>query len=151
MLFVFTWAEFGALCDELTGVRAMRLPLPKPVLFAAASLLDQIRRVRSLAYPLTRDAAEMMTTMVPTDDQPTLDPLVSRWGQKHAVRNLPLGVFEDTVGPPSYRLAADADVTVLLFVKQKVVANFAFRNGELNDEKVAEVMKALAKILPEKK
>ena len=71
----YTWAEFGTLCDELTGVRAMRLPLPKPVLFAAASLLDQIRRVRSLAYPLTRDAAEMMTTMVPTDDQPTLDEL----------------------------------------------------------------------------
>jgi len=71
----YTWDEFGVLCDELTGVRAMRLPLPKPVLFAAASLLDQIRRVRSLSYPLTRDAAEMMTTMVPTDDEPTLDEL----------------------------------------------------------------------------
>ncbi len=68
----FTWAEFGALCDEITGVRAMRLPLPKPVLFAAATLLDEIRRFRPLSYPLTRDAAEMMTTMVPTDDQPTL-------------------------------------------------------------------------------
>src|SRR5437763_15369338 len=71
----FTWADLGALLDEITGVRAMRLPLPKPVLFAAASLLDQIRRVRSLPYPLTRDAAEMMTTMVPTDDQSTLDEL----------------------------------------------------------------------------
>jgi hypothetical protein len=67
-----SWAEFGDLCDEITGVHATRLPLPKPVLFAAASLLDQIRRVRSLSYPLTRDAAEVMTTMVPTDDQPTL-------------------------------------------------------------------------------
>jgi nucleoside-diphosphate-sugar epimerase len=71
----FTWAELGALCDDITGVRAMRLPLPKPLLFASATLLDQIRRVRSLPYPLTRDAAEMMTTMVPTDDQPTLDAL----------------------------------------------------------------------------
>jgi len=71
----FTWAEFGALCDDITGVRARRLPLPEPVLFAAATLLDQIRRVRSLGYPLTRDAAEMMTAMVPTDDQPTLDEL----------------------------------------------------------------------------
>ena len=68
----FTWAEFGALCDDITGVRAMRLPLPKPILFAAATLLDEIRRFRSLSYPLTRDAAEMMTTMVPTDDEPTL-------------------------------------------------------------------------------
>jgi nucleoside-diphosphate-sugar epimerase len=71
----FTWAQLGALLDEITSVRAMRLPLPRPVLFAAASLLDQIRRVRSLPYPLTRDAAEMMTTMVPTDVQPTLDAL----------------------------------------------------------------------------
>src|SRR5581483_7294191 len=62
-----TWAEFGDLCDDITGVRATRLPLPKPLLFAAATLLDQIRRVRSLPYPLTRDAAEVMTTMVPTD------------------------------------------------------------------------------------
>jgi nucleoside-diphosphate-sugar epimerase len=69
----FTWAEFGSLCDDVTGVRATRLPLPKPVLFAAATLLDQIRRFRSLSYPLTRDAAEMMTTMVPTDDEPTLN------------------------------------------------------------------------------
>ena len=38
-------------------------------------MLDQIRRFRSLAYPLTRDAAEVMTTMVPTDDQPSLDEL----------------------------------------------------------------------------
>jgi nucleoside-diphosphate-sugar epimerase len=67
-----SWAEFGALCDDITGVRATRLPLPKPVLFAAGSLLDQIRRVRSLSYPLTRDAAEVMATMVPTDDEPTL-------------------------------------------------------------------------------
>jgi nucleoside-diphosphate-sugar epimerase len=71
----FTWAEFGALCDDITGVRATRLPLPKPLLFVAATLLDQIRRVRSLSYPLTRDAAEMMTTMVPTDDRPTLEEL----------------------------------------------------------------------------
>jgi len=71
----FSWYELGDLCDDLTGVRATRLPLPKPLLFAAGSLLDQIRRFKSLGYPLTRDAAEMMTTMVPTDDQPALDEL----------------------------------------------------------------------------
>ncbi len=86
-----------------------------------------------------------------SDDQPALDPEVVRWGQKHAVRNLSLGVFEDAGGPPSYRLARDADVTVLLFVKQKVTANFAFRTGELTEDKVAEVLKALPQIVGEKK
>jgi hypothetical protein len=78
-----------------------------------------------------------------SDDQPTLDPKLVDWGKKHSIRSVPLGVFEDTVGPPAYRLNRDADVTVLVFVKRKVVSNFAFRAGELTDEKVAQVMKAL--------
>jgi nucleoside-diphosphate-sugar epimerase len=69
------WAELGALIDEITGVKAWRAPLPKPVLMAFATALDGVRRVRPLAYPLTRDAAEIMTTMVATDDTGTLDPL----------------------------------------------------------------------------
>jgi hypothetical protein len=86
-----------------------------------------------------------------SNDQPTLDPQVMEWGKKYAVRKMPLGVFESETGPPSYRLSRDADVTVLLFVKQKVVANFAFRSGELNDERTAEIVKTLPKILPEPK
>jgi hypothetical protein len=85
------------------------------------------------------------------DDQPALDPKVVEWGKKHAVGTVPLGVFEDAGGPPSYRLARDADVTVLLFVKQKVVANFAFRAGELTDARAEEVLKALPQITGAKK
>jgi hypothetical protein len=80
-------------------------------------------------------------------NQTAFDPKVVAWGQKHALRNLPLAVFEDPLGPPSYRLTAEADVTVLLFVRQRVVANFAFRAGELNDAGIAEVLKALPRIL----
>src|SRR6266446_5545266 len=61
------------------------------------------------------------------DDQTRLDPKVVQWGQKHATGNVPLAVFEDVAGPPSYRLARDADVTILFSVGQRVVANFAFR------------------------
>jgi hypothetical protein len=85
-----------------------------------------------------------------SEDQPTLDGKVVEWGKKHAVRTMPLGVFEDAQGPPAYKLAKDADVTVLLFVKRKVVANFAYRSGELTDEKAADVLKALPHILPAK-
>jgi hypothetical protein len=86
-----------------------------------------------------------------SDDQPALDPQVVQWSQKYALRQLPLGVFEDAGGPPSYRLARDADVTVLCFVKQKVVANFAYRSGELTDDRIADVVKALPQIIGEKK
>jgi hypothetical protein len=48
-------------------------------------------------------------------------------------------------------LHKEADVTVLLAVKQKVVANFAFRVGELDEPAIAEIVKTLPKIVNIKK
>jgi hypothetical protein len=86
-----------------------------------------------------------------TDDQVSLDPKVVGWSKKHATGGIPLGVFEDPIGPPAYLLSRDADVTVLLAVKQKVAANFAYRAGELNDAAIFEIVGALPKILEQKK
>jgi hypothetical protein len=79
-------------------------------------------------------------------DQSKLDAEVLAWAKKHAVRTTPVGVFEDVDGPPSYKLHRDADVTVLLAVKQKVVANFALRTGELNDKRIAEILQAIGRV-----
>jgi hypothetical protein len=84
-------------------------------------------------------------------DQPAFDPQVVRWGRDHAIRTVPLGVFEDTGGPPAYRLDREADVTVLLAVKQKVVRAFAFRAGELDARRTAEVLQGLLTIVPPRK
>jgi hypothetical protein len=84
------------------------------------------------------------------DDQTKMDPQIVQWAQKYAV-TLPCAVFEDTVGPPTYLLAKEADVTVLLSVNRKVVANFAFRAGELNDTAIADIVKSVAKIVAVKK
>jgi hypothetical protein len=114
---------------------------------------------RSLTAPLGKLAAELdkaLTEYKKNDlrawvtllheDQSKIDADVLKWAKKHALRSVPVGVFEDVDGPPSYRLTRDADVTVLLSVKQKVLANFAFRAGELNDARIAEVVKTIPKI-----
>ena len=85
-----------------------------------------------------------------SEDQTKMDPRVVAWGQQHAIKAMPLGVFEDADGPPAYRLAKDADATVLLFVKQKVVANFAFRAGEMTAKARDQVVKALPKLVEAK-
>ena len=82
-----------------------------------------------------------------SDDQPALDPQVVKWSQDQAIRSVPLAIFEDVGGPPSYRLHRDAEVTVLLAVKQKVVQNFALRAGELNDERTAAILKAVPELV----
>jgi hypothetical protein len=77
------------------------------------------------------------------EDQTAFDPQVVDWAKKQAIRNVPMAVFEDPVGPPTYKLNRDAEVTVILFNKHKVVNNFAYRNGELTEEHIAEVLKAI--------
>jgi nucleoside-diphosphate-sugar epimerase len=67
-----TWAQFADVTDEITGVKCRRMPMPAPVTLGMGWLIDQVRRVRDIDYPLTLDAAEFMVRMVPTDDEPTL-------------------------------------------------------------------------------
>jgi hypothetical protein len=124
------------------------------VIVFARSLSDPLAKlVRGLDQALIDHKAADLRTWVTFlhDDEQALEPEVVQWGKKQAIRNVSLGIFEDVKGPPSYRLHRDADVTVLLFVKQKVVCNFACRAGELTDAQVKEILKALPRILPEKK
>jgi hypothetical protein len=123
------------------------------VIVFARSLSEPLGK---LAHGLDRALAEHKTSelrawvTVLAEDHGVMDPKVVAWAKRHAVGTVPVGVFEDVAGPPSYRLARDADVTVLLSVKQRVVANFAFRPGELTEARVAEVMNALPRILGKK-
>jgi nucleoside-diphosphate-sugar epimerase len=74
-----TWPALGDLTDEILGVKARRVPFPKPLIYATGSFLDVLRRWFTIGYPLTRDAAEVMVTMVPTDDGPSIEPLGVTW------------------------------------------------------------------------
>ncbi|GAA0385377.1 oxidoreductase [Acrocarpospora corrugata] len=70
-----TWAQVADLCDEVTGLTGRRYKVPAGALMAAGALLDLIRKVWRIDYPLTRDAVEIMVTMVPTQDSSTLEGL----------------------------------------------------------------------------
>lgn len=120
------------------------------VIIFARSLSDSLGKLtQKLDKAVTDHKATELKSWVTflSNDQVQLDPQVVAWGKKHAIRNVPLGVFEDAGGPPAYRIARDAEVTVLLSVKQKVLANFAFRTGELTDERIEEVVKAVPRIV----
>jgi hypothetical protein len=58
--------------------------------------------------------------------------------------------IDKPAGPDEYKIAPEAEVTVLLYVRGVVKANHAFRKGELTEKGVAAVAADLAKILPEK-
>jgi hypothetical protein len=62
--------------------------------------------------------------------------------------NVPLTVVEEIAGPAAYKLDKDAEVTVMLYTKGKVVSNFAYKTGELKDKDVKAIVAQLPKILP---
>lgn len=83
-----------------------------------------------------------MTQLADTAD---LDRL-AKWSQQQGLKNVPIGAFEDADGPPSYKIHKDADLTVLLFTKEKVIANHSFRRSELTNEKMEAIRKNVPKL-----
>lgn len=75
---------------------------------------------------------------------------LAKWSKSQGIKNAPVGAFEDVDGPPSYKLHSDAEVTILFFVKEKVVANFAFRAEEFTEKQIPTVMKALPGLFRDK-
>jgi hypothetical protein len=59
--------------------------------------------------------------------------------------------IDNVAGPSDYEIAKEADVTVILYNKRKVEANFAFKKGDLTARKIDQILADLPKILPEKK
>jgi hypothetical protein len=72
--------------------------------------------------------------------------VLAKWSQTQGLKNIPVGAFEDIDGPPSYTLHAEAEVTVLIFTKEKVVANFAYRKREWTDDAVKAIVAGLEKL-----
>ena len=127
---------------------------PAVVLFARHLSEPLGKLVAGLDKAVADDKAAGLRAWVTflSNDQTALDPKIVEWAKKYADRDVPLGVFENIDGPPSYRISRDAELTVLLFVNRKVVRNFAFREGELTEERAADVLKALPDVLaPAKK
>lgn len=87
------------------------------------------------------DFKAWLTMLTPNADMDEL----AKWSQTVGLKNVPVGAFEDADGPPAYTLHADADVTVLLFEKRKVLANFAYRKDGLTAAEPRAIAEAIAK------
>ncbi len=58
--------------------------------------------------------------------------------------------IDNPAGPEGYDIAKDADVTVILYVGQRVKVNHAYKKGELNDREIDRILSELPKILDKK-
>ena len=69
------WTELCDLVAAVTGRRVHRLPMTAPVLCRLGRGGDLVRKVIPFNFPLSREAMEAASMMVPMDDQETVDDL----------------------------------------------------------------------------
>ncbi len=82
------------------------------------------------------------------DDAGTAEKVIAL-AEKEKLTHTILSVAE-AAGPDGYNVAAEADVTVVLYTGRVVKANHAFKKGKMTAEDVTRIVGDLAKILPKK-
>jgi hypothetical protein len=94
-------------------------------------------------------SANMGSFVVFCSDAEGLEAQLQKLAEKEKLKEIILSI-DNPAGPNRYKIAKEADVTVVLYLEHEVKANFALKKGELNDKKIDEIMKAIPKILPSK-
>jgi hypothetical protein len=71
---------------------------------------------------------------------------LGKWAKQTGLKTTPVGVFDDPVGPPTYKLGDDADITVVLFLDRKVTSTHAFRAGELTETSIKRIREEIGRL-----
>jgi hypothetical protein len=93
--------------------------------------------------------ARMGSFIVFCSDEEKLEDKLKDLAKKEDLKKIVLTI-DNPQGPQQYKIAKDADVTVVLYKGQKVKANYAFKKGELQETDVEKIVGDLSKILPDK-
>ncbi len=82
-----------------------------------------------------------------SDDPDADEKKLQELADKHKIKNVPLTIFDGLAGPPRYKIAKDAAVTVMQWRGLSVKANAAFAKEKLDKKGIAKVLKDTEKIL----
>src|SRR5262245_51307104 len=89
---------------------------------------------------------EMGSFVVFLSEQDGLRERLGAEARKRNLKRIVLSTFEPA-GPAGFHVAADAELTVVLYREHEVKANHAFRKGELTDSASGKILADLPKIL----
>lgn len=94
-------------------------------------------------------AASMGSFVVFLSDDEDLERQLKGLARKEGIKETVLAI-DAPAGPKGYSIHKEAYVTVVLYTKHNVKANFAFRKGEMKAADIDKILKSVPKILPEK-
>ena len=108
-----------------------------------ASLVKKIDNIVGKNTDKQMRAFVVLLTEEPDADEARLTKLA----EKLKIKNVPLTIFDGITGPNGYKISADADLTVLMWVDQRVRVNHTLAAGKLNKVKIKKILADTGTIL----
>jgi hypothetical protein len=90
-------------------------------------------------------STKLKVIVVILSDDDALENNLKEYGETQGIKHVNLAIMEPD-GPKHYKLSKAADVTVLLYKRRKVEANYAFKKDELNEKSVEGILADISKI-----
>ncbi len=121
--------------------------------FARELTDDLAGLVKKLDKKVTENAdSKMGGFLVLLSEDPDADEAkIEAFAKKHGISdNFGLTLYDGPAGPPRYKIAENADLTVMMWAGRgkNVKYNFASESAKIDDKQVDSIVKATAKILP---
>jgi hypothetical protein len=110
------------------------------------SVKDLVKKIDSQVGE-NKDKKMAAFVVVLTEDPDAVEPKLKALQKEAKIANTPLTIIEGAGGPPEYKLAKDAEVTVMMWVESEVKVNQAFAKGKLDKKAVASLVSETKKIL----
>jgi hypothetical protein len=125
-------------------------PNPVAMIFAretSPALTNLIKKIDDIT--IKNKDASMGSFVVFLSNAQKLEAELKDLAKREKLKECVLSI-DNPAGPQGYKVAQDADVTVVLYTKGTVKANHAFKKGALKDEDIDRIVADVSKILPAK-
>ena len=124
----------------------------RPVVMVFARSADEklaklLKKIEEEVAEHESDKLSSFVNMIGTDAE-SLKKTAAEFVAKNELKRIAFVVPEDAKnGPPDFKIAPDADVTIICYKGGMVQANHAFAAGQLTDDKIDAVVKASCKLV----
>ena len=118
---------------------------PVVMVFARSAAEKLAKLLKKIEEEVEEHQSEKLTSFVNMigTDADAMKKASADFVAKHGIKRIAFVVPEDAPnGPPEFKIAPDADVTVVCYKGGTVKANHAFAKGGLTDEKIKAVVEA---------
>lgn len=120
---------------------------PVAMIFAREVSAPLTTLIKKLDEATEKNSSKRMGSFVVfCNDSEGLTKQLRQMARKEKLQQIVLSIDEPT-GPEEFKVAKDADVTVVLYNEFKVKANHAFRKGELTEKDIEKIVADVAKIV----